>query len=1605
MNRWSKLLFIPFFTAIALLPLRAQQQPVVGVSIETVNVGTTFLQVTRDTNGLLIFPGGTSTFGSQSSGGTIVSTTPNESYGPAGTPIIIGAYASGTFLRTSYTYSFYVNGVHIGSSSAPVNPPNRDYAEWTPPQPGSYFLTVKATDGENTATSLPIRFFATGTVVNSPVTGQLVPAGSSVVLKGDATVAQGFIKQIQFYDSVNGGAYATIGSADTTLPYSLIFTPNGAAGTTHDIKAQATDNNGNLLGMSAPVRLNIVTAIPPVPTCTLTSPANGAVIGIPPTGNSIPVLVDANSTSGRIAKVELYIDGVLFSTNTNYPYTFTWSPTVVGKYTLVALAYDDKYNVIASTQNLVSIAPPPTVAVTIPTGGGTVVGGSPIRLSAAVSDSNTDPISGAPVGIRTVQFFVDTEFVGEATTADTSGYYSVSATLTQKVDTNGNPIMSVITAIATDGAGISGVSPGVSVNVTRGGSSTPPSVIGIAPTVSVTSPVAGTQITVNTPVLLTANAADADGFITSVQFYAGTVSLGTSTKYPYQVTWTPTSLGTYNLTAKVNDNDGNTVTSSIVQVSVIDPTPAAPTVTMVSPANNANVLVGSAQQLKATVVTTGSVGGVQFFVNGQPFGSLITSFPYQTSWTPGTPGSYTLAARATNATGLQGTSGPITVVVSGGVPPTVTLTSPANGAAISVNAAQPLTATATSTTATITSVQFFVNGVPVGTDTVFPYTGTWTPTSAGTYTIVARATDSLGNTSDSASASVTVAGGAAPTVAVTNPAANSTYTVGTALTLNATASDSDGTVSSVQFMVNGVAQGAAATTAPYAGTWTPLAAGTYTVTAQATDNTGNTTTSAPITVNITANGAPTVSIITPKTGATVSASTVVTLTASAADADGTVARVRFFGNGTVIGTPVTAAPFSTGWTPTAAGTYNIVAEATDNSGNVTNSAPITLTVIANQPPTVSVIAPATGYITTSGMPVLVSASANDADGTIAQVRLLVNGSAITAPLTKPPYSSTWTPGSAGTYSIVAEATDNSGNVTSSQPVSVTVIGNTAPTVSISAPVSGSTVRVGATTTIDVSAKDNDGVVASVQVYVNGGALSAPITTFPYRASWTPTAEGVYRISAIATDNAGASTTSATSTVLAVSALSAATDRVYSGPFNGLGDAGKFEVVVTSSTATFIGYSTAAPAKVYYVPDMTLDAAGGFSGTDANGHTITGSVNDTGVTVMIDNKTLLIGVVTNGASPIPAGHYTGSIVGASNSAIDAIVGSDGSVMLYLVNGSSVDAAAGMLTTTGVTTAPLTTALAGSKITLKVDPLSSFLTGTITGANAGSIVGALATGAAFSDGALRNLSTRGQVGTGANVLIAGFVVAGDTPKQVLIRAIGPSLAQFGITSPLADPQLQLYKGTTLIGANDNWENNADVVNACTKVSAFSVSPTSKDSALLVTLVPGAYTAQVSGVNNTTGVALVEIWDVDNASPFTAQKVINVSTRGAVGAGQAQLIAGFVVSGNIAKKVLIRAVGPTLASPPFNLPGTLSDPVLRLSHFVNNVDTVVRENNDWSLGNDPTLVIDAANKVGAFPLNANSKDAVILITLPPGTYTAQMTGSGGATGIGLVEVYEVP
>ncbi len=274
-------------------------------------------------------------------------------------------------------------------------------------------------------------------------------------------------------------------------------------------------------------------------------------------------------------------------------------------------------------------------------------------------------------------------------------------------------------------------------------------------------------------------------------------------------------------------------------------------------------------------------------------------------------------------------------------------------------------------------------------------------------------------------------------------------------------------------------------------------------------------------------------------------------------------------------------------------------------------------------------------------------------------------------------------------------------------------------------------------------------------------------------------------------------------------------------------------------------------------------------------------------------------------------------------------------------------------------------------------------------------------------LANLSTRALVGTGDNVLIPGFVVGGGGTKTLLIRAAGPRLLDFGITSALLDPTATLYSGTTSILANDNWPDFSDqnlLESTRSAVSAFAFAPSTRDSAMVVTIpVNGASnTVVTSGVGGTTGVALVELYDADPID--SPARLVNISARAMVGTGDNVLIPGFYIEGDVAATLLIRASGPTLGAN-FGVSGTLADPVIELFHTLPDGSSVpVTSNDDWE--NTPDLAdLDAITAASnAFPLNHASADAALLVALAPGGYTVKISGKNNTSGVALVELYLV-
>lgn len=911
---------------------------------------------------------------------------------------------------------------------------------------------------------------------------------------------------------------------------------------------------------------------------------------------------------------------------------------------------------------------------------------------------------------------------------------------------------------------------------------------------------------------------------------------------------------------------------------------------------------------------------------------------------------------------------------------------------------------------------FFVNGVLLGVATAGwkeDASISWAPPQPGSYQIKVTATDGL-HTATSLSVRYFATG-----TAVIGPVDNMLVPVGSSVVLQATAmtqpSAPNAFAQRMDFYVDGALVGSDSTY-PYSFIYTPSAApASHVIEARAFDNNGN---------QISPNGfaqrmlqmvtpigsPPVVRFVNPPDGGNVPAGTPVTLSVDAIAPDGFIRNVDFYVNG-VLFSSAQKFPFTASWTADVPGKYQFVAIASDDKSNAVSSMPITLNAVGSYP-TASILSPERGGLSVvqgSILPVRVAAAGPDGGlVSLKTIEFLVDGvvndslpkqpnaSALNqepAVLT-PPFVFNWKSNVVlGTHKLSVRVTGVGNLAVTTAELAVNVVVNQPPRVTISSPGAQSSVIMNSRTTLVADPTDVDGTIDTVEFFVNGASIGSS-TKSPFQISWTPSASGEVELTAKATDNGGATAFSPVVTVNVDPPASTGSNQTtvaysaYRGDYGSVSENGRFAFAVSrNNKGTFIGYSVSPSGRTYIWTDIPLNPDGTFSIRDADNQiALNGQASATGVSGTMNGKTFIGPVTPSGGAFTPL-MVSGSLTGVANSRAVAIVGGDGSVTVYTANGTSREVGTGMLGATGTFGF---TAATGGRFAGTVANSASIVSGTASGSVSGSFLLRL------QASRLSNISTRTLAGSGDRTLVAGFVVAGSGTKPLLIRAVGPTLANFGVTNALADPDVSVLSRTaTLVASNADWGNSASLAALATQVGAFPLTPGSRDAAVQFSASTGAYTAVVGGGTAAPGAALVEIYDTETSSSFTS-RISNISTRGQIAAGDT-LIAGFVVAGDVRKKVLIRAVGPTLAS--FGLTGVLADP--KIDVFADG--TLIAGNNDWTERAVASQVTAVSSAVGAFPLAANGKDAATVLQLPPGSYTVQVSGVGTSAGTVLVEIYD--
>ncbi len=485
-------------------------------------------------------------------------------------------------------------------------------------------------------------------------------------------------------------------------------------------------------------------------------------------------------------------------------------------------------------------------------------------------------------------------------------------------------------------------------------------------------------------------------------------------------------------------------------------------------------------------------------------------------------------------------------------PPSLRIETPAVRTVFPESAAIPVRIETEDSDGAIVSVALLVDAEPVGERSAPPWHFTLRNLDPGTHSLVARARTRRGATVESAAVPIVIAGNRAPTVQIVAPAAAAAFSAPANVPMRVQASDSDGVVAKVEFYV-GALRVAEDAHAPFETNLGPLPAGQYILTARAVDNHGAVGLSAPVPILVrSANPAPVVTLIAPAPGAVFTAPASIVLAANAYDPGGAIARVEFFGNGARLGERP-APPYEWLLEGLAAGSYRFSARATDNAGAGTESAVVS--VLVNQPPSVTLLAPVAGATVPAGAALRLEATAADRDGTVQRVDFLADGEVVGS-VSAPPFRRDLATLAPGNHTLIARAYDNHGASATSSPAMVSVLApNGPPTVRLLAPATGVRLTAPVTLSLQAEASDPDGDALRLE-FLHGDLIVAQTPTAPYSATWTISEPGNYLVSARAIDAAGNVASSAAVEVVVVPAAPAflagfeVRDGYASGPLQG-----------------------------------------------------------------------------------------------------------------------------------------------------------------------------------------------------------------------------------------------------------------------------------------------------------------------------------------------------------------------------------------------------------------------------------------------------------------------
>lgn len=1060
---------------------------------------------------------------------SIVSPISGAEYGPGSSvDVDVSAYDSDGLVAS---VEFYLNGVLMGTST--VAPYQRSMVL---PSVGSYEIHVVATDTDGLSTQSPkVQVTAVNNAGQAPTVSitrpldaaQFLP-GTFVEVESTALDLDGLISQVEYF--LNG---VSVGSS-TIAPYAVdVFLPSTGS---YELMAVATDT----AGISSPAdRITLVGTedAGTRPTVEILAPF-GDMTFLP--GTNVPVQVNAADPDGLIARVDFYLNNVLIGSSSVAPYRTDLLLPSSGNYILEVIAIDnDNLRSDADSVNLTAglideTVPRVVINHPFPLGAGDIFNDvstpSAVFLNAEAIDKDGT--------IEAVRFYVNNQLLGESD-GRLGDIYSLF------LDPNA-PGSYVITAEAEDNDGKIGQSTSIFLDV--GPLQSPMPVARIREPSYPSSPA-------NRPVEFFVEANAGLNSIDRVDLYADGVLVGSSLESVpnvedlYSFTWTPTIPGDYVLRARVVQIDpggqtfDNWKITDPVNFTVDNPQPVEENilVDLTNPVEGSRHTVLNPISLQADAQdVTGNIAVVHFLVDGVIVAS-DNSYPYSASYVPQSPGIYILSTRAENSFGEQGSSEQIPITVDPSQEVDVSIRYPVDGSTISIGQPVLITADGQSTGGGNLEMRFYANGRLISTDNTYPYNTLWLPESTGAFSIRVEGFETgIGGVATSDEISLNVVGSQDPVISWVSPG-ETPPTAGSDVLLEVEGTDPDGSVREVQFFVNGQPLANPDTAVPFTAFWQPGSAGTYNLSVAAIDDSGNqVVNSRQITVNPPIGIVPSVTLSVTASGNITPGSRVVAR-ANVFDDTPDDVTVTFFMNGSQVGPADTTAPYSVIFSPEIAvgSSYSIAAVALDGDGNsrVSELSPLYISDVPTDQPSIEIVTPSSGDQLTIGSraPIRMDVGGGAA-GDIRAMVFYVDGVEIGRDTTAP-YSFDWIPEQLGEVQLTVASLLSTKNfdhdlnpetpfvavtpVNIASPVDLVVNPKQGilPSISLDVLPANTGLAIGSKVMLYADAQDLDGNVASVTFFLDGEPIGTD-TEVPFSQTLTTTAEGIFFLNAVATDNEG-----------------------------------------------------------------------------------------------------------------------------------------------------------------------------------------------------------------------------------------------------------------------------------------------------------------------------------------------------------------------------------------------------------------------------------------------------------------------------------------------------